>query len=771
MSKSITEYTQVLNSFLGLRQTFGKPQKLTIIGNNLYWLEGSSQELFSSDLQSLVVTKVISPPAPSGKMSKEEELLRERQRTLATGISSFRVRESDGAVFFQSGIELSIYYPATGVTLRPFDAVSGDALSASPKMCIQHVDEFPLTEIAFVQDGNLFRATIVETSAEGILTVGTHVRRITSVGKEQFECGTADYIMQEEFSRYTGHWSHKQRTLFTQTDTTMLKQVTLIGANDTVERMPFPRVGDPNAVTTIAVHDGSDDTFRVLPLCEIRAVAPWAEYFPRFGFIDHDNFFVTVLDRRQEQSAIISIHIPSLPLVAEQEIIHTSQIHTAPAFCPPGSVALIWEQNIPWAWIDVTDSISLRLSGPELIGAHDHTSHYFHLYQRDRHGTPSTWNAVTQGNFNVAPRFAVVDQDNVAFIANKLDHFGTELYLLTLSSKTMKRLSPVGTHVHSYTVSRTPDGKIAVGIVASTLHEPPKLSVGFLLEANSDEEVILRPLDTAWSFAKLTGAGAEKITAPVVHHMTNSRGAPISAAVFLPAHVDPGKKIPLLVYCYGGPHVQLIHSNNYDLRTNVVAQALCSLGVAVAICDNQMSQANSLKHHSICKRNMGHFETADNVDLVRGLANIYSCLDLGRVGIFGWSYGGYATLLALSQAPDVFKLGFSGAPVGDWRLYDTGYTERYMGLLEEAKDTYESSTIAAGAKGFPDEIGRVFIAHGLLDENVHFSHTCAIIDAMVECGKPYSLLVYPGERHGLRQKPKSRAHYDSQLLKTVVELL
>ncbi|CCW66927.1 unnamed protein product [Phytomonas sp. Hart1] len=195
-----------------------------------------------------------------------------------------------------------------------------------------------------------------------------------------------------------------------------------------------------------------------------------------------------------------------------------------------------------------------------------------------------------------------------------------------------------------------------------------------------------------------------------------------------------------------------------------------------------MRCANGLQQQRICKRNMGHFETTDYVDMVRYLCGQDPCLDPDRVAIFGWSYGGYATLLAMAQAPEVFRIGLAGAPVGDWRLYDTGYTERYLGLLHETptegdqgerriSEAYRKSCIAHFAKGFPDELNRVYITHGLLDENVHFTHTCHIINAMIEEGKPYNVLVYPGERHGLRKSKKCRLHHEAILIKTIAKAL
>ncbi|KAA0183392.1 hypothetical protein HAZT_HAZT002256 [Hyalella azteca] len=116
-------------------------------------------------------------------------------------------------------------------------------------------------------------------------------------------------------------------------------------------------------------------------------------------------------------------------------------------------------------------------------------------------------------------------------------------------------------------------------------------------------------------------------------------------------------------------------------------------------------------------------------------------LDLERVGVFGWSYGGYLSLMALAQRGDFFKVAVAGAPVVNWAYYDTGYTERYMDTPEHNSTGYKNSSVLSFVKNFPDEEGRLLIVQGVIDENVHFCHTSALIQHLVAAGKPYQLQV------------------------------
>ena len=140
---------------------------------------------------------------------------------------------------------------------------------------------------------------------------------------------------------------------------------------------------------------------------------------------------------------------------------------------------------------------------------------------------------------------------------------------------------------------------------------------------------------------------------------------------------------------------------------------------------------------------MGDIEVRDQVDGVRWLID-EGLADSARVGVYGWSYGGYMALMCLSHEPDVFKMGVAGAPVTQWDGYDTHYTERYMGTPQSNPEGYESSSVMTHIDRLN---GSLLIVHGLIDENVHFRHTARLINSLIRARKPYELLMFPDERH------------------------
>jgi len=212
-----------------------------------------------------------------------------------------------------------------------------------------------------------------------------------------------------------------------------------------------------------------------------------------------------------------------------------------------------------------------------------------------------------------------------------------------------------------------------------------------------------------------------------------------------PKRYGPGP-YPCVVSCYGGPHVQFC-ANTWPLTTmDLRAQSFRSRGFLVLKIDNRGSNRRGVAFEGAIKNDMGKLEVEDQAAGVRwaiskGLA------DPKKVGIYGWSYGGYLSLMCMVRANDIFQCGIAGAPVTHWDGYDTCYTERYMGTPQSNPNGYKVSSVMAHVDKLK---GDLLLVHGLIDENVHFRHTARLINALVDEQKPYRLMVLPNERHGPR---------------------
>lgn len=203
---------------------------------------------------------------------------------------------------------------------------------------------------------------------------------------------------------------------------------------------------------------------------------------------------------------------------------------------------------------------------------------------------------------------------------------------------------------------------------------------------------------------------------------------------------------PLICAVYGGPHVQRVNKS-WSQCADMRAQRLRSLGFCVVKCDNRGSSRRGLAFESAISRRLGRLEVLDQVAVVRQLT-VRGIADPTRVGIYGWSYGGYLSAMCLCRAPDVFHVAVAGAPVTSWDGYDTHYTERYMGLPSENPSGYRESAVFDHV---PNMRGKLLLVHGLIDENVHFRHTARLINRLIAAGKDYDLLLFPDERHSPRR--------------------
>ena len=251
---------------------------------------------------------------------------------------------------------------------------------------------------------------------------------------------------------------------------------------------------------------------------------------------------------------------------------------------------------------------------------------------------------------------------------------------------------------------------------------------------------------------------------PELHRFRTHDGVELHAAVYRPHSPPPragdqgGGRAPVIVEVYGGPGPQMVNDSwvqTVDLR----AQWLAQHGFVVLKVDNRGSARRGLAFEAPINRRMGQIEVKDQVEGVRWLGTL-GFADISRVGIYGWSYGGFMTLMALVTAPDVFKAGVAGAPVTFYEGYDTAYTEKYMGTPQDNPEGYRLGSPLT----YADQLrAPLLLVHGMIDENVHFRHTARLMQALIDAGKPFESLIYPNERHMPRSE-KDRVDMERRLL-------
>jgi dipeptidyl-peptidase-4 len=315
----------------------------------------------------------------------------------------------------------------------------------------------------------------------------------------------------------------------------------------------------------------------------------------------------------------------------------------------------------------------------------------------------------------------------VYFAATRQDPRERHVYRERLDGTHFEQLSrEPGWH----SAQRSPDGRFLLEQY-SAINQPP---VTRLLRADGSlGHIIDAPTNHLAEYAL---AHTEFI------ELKASDGARLLARLVKPADFDPNKKYPVIVRVYGGPGVQIVR-NAWGV-TSLQDHFLAQRGYLIWSLDNRGSTGRGHAWETVIYQRLGPRELADQltgVDYLKSLPYV----DPARLGIWGWSYGGYLTLYVLTHAPSVFKCGIAGAPVTDWRLYDSIYTERYLRTPAENPNGYRDSSPVNAAEKLR---AKLLIIHGTADDNVHPQNTMNFIDALIKAGRPYELHIQPGERHG-----------------------
>jgi dipeptidyl-peptidase-4 len=222
-------------------------------------------------------------------------------------------------------------------------------------------------------------------------------------------------------------------------------------------------------------------------------------------------------------------------------------------------------------------------------------------------------------------------------------------------------------------------------------------------------------------------------------------GTVLQYQLMLPAGFDPANQYPAVVYLYGGPGAGQSVRKVWpiDGRLMGMRQILARHGYVVFTIDNRGTPNRGKAFEDVLYRNMGDYEVRDQLLGLEWLKS-QPYVDEDNVGVFGWSYGGYLTLMLLTKSPGSYKAGISGAPVTNWRLYDTHYTERYMGDPNDGDGKYEVSSPITYAENLSDPM---LLVHGMADDNVFFDNSVQMIDALQESSRPFEMMTYPGKRH------------------------
>jgi dipeptidyl-peptidase 4 len=541
------------------------------------------------------------------------------------------------------------------------------------------------------------------------------VARLTDDGSATLLNGELDWVYPEELDLSTAYWwspdsKHIAYMQFDIAHEFVYPQVSLTGLRAVAEPERYPQAGTANADVHVGVVPASGGATRWMDLGETRGfLIARVRWTP-----DSTRLLIERMNRVQNR-------LDMLLADAGSSLSH-----------------LVLSETDPY-WINHNDLFQFVGNDEFLWGSERDGFRHLYLYSL----TGQQRKRLTEGNWEVTELAGIDEsQQKVYFVSTEASPLDRELYSVKLNGKDRTRISrESGTHA----ISMSPTAQYYLDTFSS-LTEPPRIDV----YSSAGEK-------TAGFRAANRVVPDEFVLQPAeIVQLKSPDGKLLYGRLIKPANFRAGEKYPAVVMVYGGPDVQTVvnawQGADFD-------QVLAAQGFVVWQLDNRGSSGRGHAFETPLYRRFGKTELVDQLEGVRYLI-AQGFVDPARVGIYGWSYGGFMTLYSLLNAPDVFRAGIAGAPVTNWRNYDTIYTERYLGLPAENAEGYRASSPVEYAAKLK---AKLLIVHNIEDDNVLFQNTMQMTDALEQAGKVFDTVIYTEKSHGVTGQLRK------QLLETLTD--
>lgn len=551
-------------------------------------------------------------------------------------------------------------------------------------------------QVGFVRSNNLFVIDI--KSGEE--------KQLTFDGSENIINGKFDWVYEEEFSIIDGwEWSPDgKRIAFWRIDQTHVPEFPLVrypvnDAHAKVEMMKYPKAGDANSIVRIGVVEVETGQITWMDIGENTDI-----YIPRIKWTtDPEVLSIQRLNRGQDTLELMLGNVLD------------------------GSTRIILTET-DTAWIDIHDNLTFLERSDQFLWT-SFRDGFTHIYLYNMDG--SLVRQVTSGEWEVS-RIAGVQESRrtIYFTATHASPLERHLYSIRYDGRDMRKLTrEPGTHAINF----SPDGLVYIDTY-SAAGTPPQIS----LHSNDGARVARLVENRIEALTEYPYSPRRFFSFPT------SYGERLNAWMIAPVNIDTTRPYPVLLAIYGGPGSQTV-VDSWGGSTQLWYQMLAQKGYIIVSVDNRGTGARGKAFMQQTHRRLGLLETEDYIETARYLGSL-PYVDSTRIGIWGWSGGGYMTCMALTLAADYFKAGIAVAPVTDFKFYDTIWTERYLDTPQNNPDGYrETSPITHAAK----LKGDLLLIHGTTDDNVHWQNTIAFVDELVRHKKQVHTMFYPGRAHGI----------------------
>jgi dipeptidyl-peptidase 4 len=661
--------------------------------------EGEHGELWYVDAATgekkvLVSSAKLASLAPDYNKVKDE---REKERLTRYHVAPYLWAPDSKHLIFDSQGQLWLFDLATSTAVQ---FTSAPDPSGDPKFSPDG------SHISYVRRHNLFVRTLN----------GKSERQLTRDTEENLFNGDIDWVYAEELAvRSNYFWSPDSREIvFLHMDESRVPTYPItnwIPTHPTVDNEKYPKVGDANPTVKLGVVDADKGKVRWISLSD----DPEA-YIPRFGWVREGIIWAEVLNRNQDKADLYFIDAKS------------------------GKSRIVLTETTPGAWIDFEhlEVRFLQSGGRFLWPSWRDGNMHLYLYSFDKQN-PMGVDAklerqLTHGDFEVLGIEGVDEAaGTVFFSSNQGDPRQHHLFSIKVDGTGLQQLT----------------------------HEEGMYSTKFSDDGKHYEQTFMGPL-TSQQMSLCTVVGActpvwqarDEVTeyglrAPKFLEFKAEDGTILYGRLLLPPDSPAGGKIPVIVNIYGGPAGQTVLKE----PTNPFDEILARKGFAIFSVDNRGTPGRDRKFQTAIRHEFGAIELKDQLTSLDQLLAQYPQLDQTRVAIWGWSNGGSMTLYAMTHS-ERFRAGVAVAPVTDQINYDTIYTERYMGQLKDDPAGYRESDVTSAAANLH---GELLIAHGTGDDNVHFQNSVQMINALINAGKQFRLMIYPNKTHSIAGS-ESREH-------------
>lgn len=577
------------------------------------------------------------------------------------------------------------------------------------------------TKVAFVRANNLFYVTLSDMKEYQVTTDGKFNEIIN---------GSTDWVYEEEFGFTTAFfWSPDNNKLaYYRFDESRVKEYNMQKWNQGAAypqdyKFKYPKAGEANSIIEIYVYDLGTQQKIKADLGSNTDI-----YIPRVKWTQDAN---TLSIRRMNR------------LQNQLEIMHLNTLS--------GAISTVLTEKNP-AYVDINDDLTYLNDKKHFIHVSE-MSGYNHIYLYTIEG--KLVRQITNGNWEVTSFIGLDEKTKTVYYqSTEVSPLERHLYSITLDGKKKLKLS---TEAGMHTANMSNDFQFYIKYFNSAT-QPNTVSL-FATKGNTLIKVLEKNENLQKTVAEYGIVAKEFFTFNTVD------GQALNGLFMKPKDFDPAKKYPVLIYQYSGPGSQNV-SNSWGGGHFYFHQMLVQKGYIVAIVDTRGTGFRGEAFKKMTYKQLGKYELEDHVAAAKYLSTL-NYVDGGRIGIWGWSYGGYMSSLAMTNGGGVFKMGIAVAPVTNWRYYDTVYTERYLQTPQENASGYDDnspSTHAAKLKG------NFLLIHGTGDDNVHFQNSVVLQEALVNAGIQFDSFFYVDKHHGI-QGSKTRQHLYTMMLNYVLENL